>query len=151
MASLRHLKEEALVWRPDARIIELWSENIPAFWTSSCWKVRFDTGELAGVYDSTLQLHARHGEDILRLRFLYVFFYDLLCFLYPQHSDSAPATVYEQLASLIHGSSLSGHSTTDIISTMKDLLSRGRRYHKLTLTFGDGILVELPVDVPRDA
>lgn len=151
LASLRHLEEKALVWKPDAQIVKLWSENISAFWTSPGWEVTFNTGQLAGVYDSTLNLQARHGEDILRLRFLYVFFYDLLCFLYPQHSHGAPALIHEHLASLIYGSSIKDHSSADIVSNLRDFLSRARRYHKLTLTFGDGILVELPVDVPRDA
>ena len=103
------------------------------------------------MYANTLQLEAYHGEDVLRIRFLFVFFYDLLCVFYPQYSKVASAPIYEGLVSLIAVQDFSGRSIAEIRHNVRDWISRGRRYHKLTETFGDGILIELPVDVHRHA
>ena len=138
-----------MIWRPDKETIERWSANISTFWTSPAWTARFDDGQLAYVYDSYFNLANRQGEDILRIRFSILFFYDLLCFLYPQHSRRAPASIYESFAKIIKDHSSRGDSLKAITTTVSDLIGRGRRYNKLTETFGDGVIVELPVDVPR--
>jgi hypothetical protein len=150
LALLRNLKEDPSVWKPDADTIERWSRDPSTFWFSSHWTVTFD-GRLASMYASTLKLEARHGEDILRIRFLFVFFYDLLLVLYPQYSKAASAPIYEELASLIAGQDPSSAPIPEIGHKVRDWISRGRRYHKLTETFGDGILIELPVNVSRHA
>lgn len=103
------------------------------------------------MYANTLQLEAYHGEDVLRIRFLFVFFYDVLRVLYPQYSKVASVSIYEELASLIAVQDSSGRPIAEIGHKVRDWISRGRRYHKLTETFGDGILIELPVDVHRHA
>ena len=150
LALLRNLKVEPSVWKPDAETIERWSRDPSTFWVSPYWTVTFD-GRLASMFASTLKLEARHGEDILRIRFLFVFFYDLLLVLYPQYSKAASAPIYKELASLIAGQDTSSPPIPEIGDKVRDWISRGRRYHKLTETFGDGILIELPVDVSRHA
>ncbi len=147
---MRNLKDDPLIWRPDKDTIDRWSRNTSTFWTSPTWTATFN-GRLASTYHSTLTLETRQGEDVLRFRFLFVFFYDLLSFLYPQHSKNSPVSTYELLASIISEPGSSSHLIKEISSKVRDWVGRGRRYHKLTETFGDGILVELPVDVARDA
>lgn len=130
-------------------MIKLWSADTSKFWNSPTWTARFQDGQLAYVYDSYFNLALRQGEDILRMRFSVLFFYDLLNFLYPQHFKSAPPSIYENLAKIVQGSSIRHESLRKITSTLSDLVGRGRRYNKLTETFGSGILVELPIDVSR--
>lgn len=149
LASLQNLKEDSLVWKPDKEMIERWSANISTFWISPAWTATFPDGQLAHVYDSYFDLATRQGEDVLRTRFSVLFFYDLLCLLYPQHSRSAPPSIYERFAKIIKNHSTKNETLKDIISTLSDLVGRGRRYNKLTETFGSGILVELPIDVSR--
>ena len=50
---------------------------------------------------SILKLEARHDENILRIRFLFVFFYNLLLVLYLQYNKVASTSIYEELVSLI--------------------------------------------------
>ncbi len=130
-------------------MIERWSANISTFWTSPAWTARFHHGQLAYVYDSYFDLAIRQGEDVLRARFSVLFFYDLLCFLYPQHSRSAPPSIYEMFAKVIKNHSSRNEPLKAVASTLSELVGRGRRYNKLTETFGPGIIVELPVDVSR--
>lgn len=107
------------------------------------------TFDSRNIYTDTLNLEAYHGEDILRIRFLFVFFYDLLQVLYPQNSKNASAPIYEGIASLIARQDPSGRPIAEAGHKVRDWISKGRRYHKLTETFGNGILIELPIDVHR--
>jgi len=147
----RNLKDDPLIWRPDESTIEQWSRNTSTFWTSPAWTVTFNEGRLASIYERAIALQTRHGQDVLRFRFLFVFFHDLLCYLYPQHSKSAPASVYDRIVKIISTEGCNDLCVDEINSKVRDWVNRGRRYHKLTETFGDGILIELPVDVSRDA
>lgn len=107
-------------------------------------------GQLANLYQRTLSLETRGGQDVLRFRFLYLFFYDLILHIYPEHGKKTPERTYRQITEIISGDGSIGHSREEIGSRVKDWVSRGKRYHKLAEAFGDGILVELPVDVVRD-
>ena len=151
LASLRDRDDNPSTWKPDRGTIEAWAADVSTFWTSSLWTLRFEDGQLAGTHDRTLALQVRQGQEVLRFRFLLVFLYDLLVSLYPQHSESAPKSVYEQLARIISISTSSDHTIEGLASQVKDWVSRGRRYYRLTESFGDGILVELPVDISPDA
>lgn len=111
----------------------------------------FAEGGLASIYESTRALQTRHGQDILRVRFLFVFFHDLLRHLYPQHFKSAPASIYDRVAKIVSTAGSNDLCVDEINSNVRDWVNRGRRYHRLTETFGDGILLELPIDVGRDA
>ncbi len=147
---MRPLKDDPLIWRPDEGTIKQWSSNTSTFWTSPAWTVTFNDGRLASIYERTTALRTRQGQDVLRFRFLFVFFRDLLCYLYPQHSKSAPASVYNRIVEIISKGGSNDLCVDQINFNVRDWVNRGRRYHKLTETFGDGILVELPVDVNRD-
>jgi len=112
--------------------------------------VLFNEGRLASIYERTIALQTRHGQDVLRFRFLFVFFHDLIYYLSPQHSKRAVASVYDRIAKLISTQGSDDLRVDEIESNVRDWVNRGRRYHKLMEAFGDGILVELPVDISRD-
>ena len=128
-------------------MIEGWISNISTFWTSPAWKAKFGSAKLGEVYDSHLDLQIRQAEDILRLRFSTVFFHDLLCLLSPMNSKRALPRIYELIADIIFKSSSKDHSIENITAKVRDCVKGARRYEKLISTFGNGILVELPVDV----
>lgn len=146
--SLLNLEEDSSTWKPNADMIDSWSKDTSMFWISSTRATTFD-GQLASIYDSTLALERCQAVDVLRLRFLYIFFYDLLVLLYPQQHKNALKTTYTQIAKLIFKSRPSNHPIEDISSRIQDWVSRGRRYHKLSETFNNGILFELPTNVCR--
>lgn len=107
--------------------------------------LNFDHGQLSFIYDGTWKLDDCTKEDGIRRRFLRIFYRDIfekICFQNPQRAFP-PA--YEQLAELIQEFSSSEHSFQVIASNLKKLVSADRRYHKLTVKFGDGILLAMPI------
>lgn len=151
MISLCDLRENSAIWRPDNDTIESWIRDPSIFWISSTCAATFDDG-LASVYDNTLTLESRQVVDVLRLRFSYVFFYDLLIFLYPHQNSHSSKASFKQIAELISQSRSDDYSIekmTEISLKIKQWVTKGRRYHKLTETFDDGILIELPVNASR--
>ena len=119
-----------------------------AFWTSSFF-AKSEKGGLAAVYDYHATLTTRHNEDALRLRFLAVFFVDLLSLVQPENPHRASEAVYHRFAKTIASKSATSHTSDQILQTVQCLVHKGRRLDKLTEVFGDGILIELPVDIPE--
>ncbi|KAL9097081.1 MAG: hypothetical protein Q9163_006388, partial [Psora crenata] len=144
------LRLEDSQWKPEKQDIATWHSNILTFWTSHNLTVKFQDGRLASIYDSTQALQARQGQDELRYRFLTVFFYDLPVFIYPQSAISAQRDDCEAVARIISRSASSGQSIGDIVSQVQGWVKKGRRYDLLTTSFGNGILLELPVEGCRD-
>lgn len=123
----------------NADIIKKWSNDLK-IWDAPSWFLNFDHGQLSSIYDGTWKLEDRTKEDGIRRRFLRIFYRDILEKICPNSPQRASHTAYKQLAELIHESSRVDHSFETISSNLKKLVSVGRRYHKLTVTFGDGIL-----------
>lgn len=150
-ASLQNLKNDSLIWRSNKSIIESWSRNVSTFWTSSFWTVTFAENELTNIYESTQALQTRHDQDILHVRFLFVFFHDLLRHLYSQHFKSASAFIYDWVVKIIFTASFNDLCVDEINSNVRDWVNKDRRYHRLTKIFDDEILLELSIDVDHDA
>ena len=74
---LQNLKENSSTWKPNTNIITKWLEDTSSFWILFDINLSFN-GRLNGIYDSVLTLEARQGEDVLRSRFLVLFFHDLI-------------------------------------------------------------------------
>ena len=142
----RHVKLEINPsgWSPESSELQQWFRYPDTFWTTCSWQCKFDKG-LDSVFKSTQDLEGLQGATTLRLRFLFVFFFDLLCLLHPEHAHKAPASAYVQLANL-----LSPSMRSDAAQTLQAWVRIGRRYDRLAAKFGNGILIELPTDISRD-
>lgn len=96
------------------------------------------------LYDDTVQIQGRHDIDAIRLRFRKLFYFDLLNVLNPAGSGRVTSGVYNQLAQLIARSSRETN-VQRIEAQLEAWVKAGRRYHKLSATFGTAILFVLPV------
>ena len=101
------------------------------------------------MYNAYLGLEAQQGIHTLRIRFLLLFFYDLYsCFV--ERTKVRAGSAYKAVAGIILGESPSDHDLAFAIKKVTDLVVRGRRYNKLTKSFGNRVLLELPVYIGRD-
>lgn len=93
----------------------------------------------------------RHGLDAIRGRFQKLFYRDLLHLLHPLGADDKSAGhVYSQLAGLIAPKSKVTQDLSIVQSDLKEWVRAGRRYHKLTTTFGATVLFILPDSLSID-
>jgi hypothetical protein len=134
----------------DLKVLDAWSKDLANFWVSP--ELQLDPwGRLAGFYDATKQVAVRHGLDAIRGRFQKLFYRDLLHLLNPLAADDkAGAHVYDQLADLIAPESKVTQDRNIVRSDLMGWVRAGRRYHKLTTTFGAAILFVLPDSLSID-
>ena len=129
----------------EKKTIDEWISDPSLFWRSESWTGRFEDVKLADIYNSYLSLEVQQSIHVLRLRLLILFFYDLHSCLIRERGFRAGAA-YKVVATIIS----SGHVCEVSVEKIIDLVARGRRYNKLTETFGNKVLLQLPVQITRD-
>ncbi|KAH6667744.1 hypothetical protein B0J14DRAFT_675597 [Halenospora varia] len=134
----------------DSTALQVWSNDPSSFWVSSQFQLDPGEGQLAAFYDDTIQLQTRHGLDAIRLRFRKLFYFDLLYLLNPRACNKTAGNVYGRLAEAIACKSTVTHDVDVTRSTLAEWVRAGRRYHKLTTTFGTAILFVLPDNLSID-
>lgn len=149
MTALQSLQPSSSVI--DSRTLDTWSNDLSIFWISPEFPLNPWNGELAGFYDGTKRVEARHGLDAIRGRFQKLFYYDLLHLLNPLAAgDKASAKVYGQLVNLIAPQSQVNQDPGIVRSDLVGWVRAGRRYDKLATTFGTAILFVLPDSLSLD-
>jgi len=129
----------------DSESLDIWSKDLSRFWISPESKINPRNGELASFYDSTKQIEGGRGLDTIRGRFQKLFYYDLLYLINPSAAgDKADFKVYTQLANLIVSQSRVTYDHAIVLSDLISGVRAGRRYHKLTVSFGTAILFVIP-------
>lgn len=149
-ASPLTLDSKSSTWTPQQQTIDAWSKDTTTFWTSTSWTVNF-SGQLTDVYESTRLLRDRKGQDVLRFRFLCLFFYDLVHLVFPNHGKRLPEYITQHLVDLISIDDSVNHLDQEISTDVKDWVSKGKRYHTLVEAFGEAVLIQLPVDTQTEA
>jgi hypothetical protein len=125
-----------------------WSKDITSFWTpTSSIFIPEETScrPLRAIYDATVRQESENHESCLRSRYLALFWFDYFTERYPGKGAGFDQD-YKDL-----GCEIAGVENADdsIISTLREQVKAGRRYNKLTESFGDGILLALPSSIGR--
>jgi hypothetical protein len=128
----------------NSTVLEDWSKDLSIFWGTAQFQLEPGEEQFATFYDDTIQLQTRLAFDTIRLRFRKLFYHDLLCSLNPRASNKAVGKVYDQLAKIAARGSRIDPKADVVRSNIEAWVRAGRRYHKLTTTFGDAILFVLP-------
>jgi hypothetical protein len=128
----------------NSTVLEDWSKDLSIFWGTAQFQLEPGEGQFATFYDDTMQLQTRHAFDAIRLRFRKLFYYDLLCSINPRACTKTARKVYDQLAKIAARGSRIDPKADVVRSNIEAWVRAGRRYNKLTTTFGDAILFVLP-------
>ncbi|ESZ93437.1 hypothetical protein SBOR_6179 [Sclerotinia borealis F-4128] len=119
----------------DAESLVRWSANPSEFWQSPEISLDPNSAEISNFYDGTVRN---------------LFFYDLLQLLNPQGCNKTVSTSYDKLSTLITSQSSIHHDLSTVRTNIVGWVRAGRRYHRLSTSFGVGILMALPARISVD-
>ena len=122
-------------------MIDKWTSDISTFWSSSAGAQELSRDRKLATIFEHCTIPNNDEENVLRTRFSLTFF-DLHNLLYPHTSSKT----LEVLAQKILDNNLKKDRNW-VLEKLQRLVRHGRRYDKLTKFFGNGILIELPVNM----
>ncbi|MCJ1360616.1 MAG: hypothetical protein MMC33_010624 [Icmadophila ericetorum] len=141
LESTNPLSSLDLSTKPSKEAIDKWTSDISTFWSSSAGAQELSRDrKLATIFEHCTNPN-NDEENVLRTRFSLTFF-DLHNLLYPHTSSKT----LEVLAQKILDNNLKKDRNW-VLEKLQRLVRHGRRYDKLTKFFGNGILIELPVNM----
>ena len=126
----------------DEALIEQWCSDPKTFWPSDFYPECADA-EPAALYDYHAHVMTPQNVDVLRLRFVATFFFDLIS----PNPNRISTEILQKVTSSIASRTRTDHRKYQIQKTANKLVIKGRRLDKLTQEFGNGILLGLPVDM----
>lgn len=146
---------QLLPWIPTKKLAVKWANDPSIFWHSPSWipglSITLSDGEkLAILYDQTCVLNYNCDTNRIRLRHLWLLFYDLLDRCNPEKGDSRKRVGKAEckvLAEVIILARPGRRTELEVVSTLQRWASHGLKYNKLARTFSAGISIVLPGDL----
>jgi hypothetical protein len=127
---------------------ESWYKDPSTFWTSGSHTfVPSETPHpVSFIYFATARFHENAIEDCLRRRFIALFWFDYFEASFPERKRSTNDREYTSLARWISVTK----DQAEIRGVAKAVAAQvraGRRYDKLAVAFGNGVLLTLPSSI----